>query len=178
MFRFLRASSPLRSPSAPSVPEFHALESRQLLSAAVLRHGTLTVYGSDGDDTITLSGIVQPVLISGGPNGQVVSADYQGSVTVNGQVSVFEAADIRRVRIYGLAGNDTITVQDSLTSNLTNVTVDAGDGDDVVTDATKGHRYNRREYISVINAAGHDHLIGGPHMLVATPSGDYLVTTS
>lgn len=176
MFGFLRASRQVWSPSAATVPEFHALESRQLFSAAVLRHGTLTIYGSDGDDTIALSGIAQQLMITGGPHGQTTGVQYEADVTINGQEAVFNAADVRRVRVFAFAGNDTITIQDSLTSNLTTVTIDAGDGDDVVTDATTAHRYNRYERISVLAGAGNDTLPSGPHTFSLSSAATYTVT--
>ena len=159
MFRFARTVCR----TAATTPLIDALEPRQLLSAATMKHGTLTIYGSNADDTITLSGIVQDLVITRDPGGGTTGAQYEASVTINGQQTVFNAADVRRVRIFAFGGNDTITVQDSLTSNLTGVTIDGGDGDDTITDATTTHRYNRPERITVLLGTGNDQFHNGAH---------------
>src|SRR5947209_1403682 len=134
----------------PAAPMMDALESRRMLNAATLKHGLVTVYGSEADNTITVADTSTPAAKS-------------VTVTVDGQAFTFRSTGILRMRIFGFGGNDTITLGDATMPNITDIAIDAGDGANVVTDASLGHKYNRAERVSMIGGAGNDALYGGDH---------------
>src|SRR5262245_64918664 len=72
-----------------------SLETRHMPSASVA-NGVLTVRGSDMADDIT----VQRILIPGTLFVRVIE---------NGQVTDFPALQVRRVRVFGYGGDDTIS---------------------------------------------------------------------
>ena len=134
------------------VAQIDALESRRMLNAATLSHGLLTVYGSEADNVITVQN-------PGGVAGRIVT------VGIDGTTFSFRGTGIVRMRIFGFGGNDTITLSQTNTPNLGDVAIDAGSGNDSVTDATVAHRFNRGESVSVLGGAGNDVLTGGVHTL-------------
>ncbi|MGF1634773.1 MAG: calcium-binding protein [Phycisphaerae bacterium] len=133
------------------------LEARRLLAAALDTQGLLTVFGTDGDDTITFA----------------VGRD-ELTVFVNGTASRFGVADVKRVYVNALAGDDLVvlgrrlevpaslvggTGDDTLSGSLGDDTLVGGDGHDVL---------NGR--------GGNDHLNGeaGDDILVSTEGRDVL----
>lgn len=101
------------------------LESRTLLAADLL-NGTLTVVGTNGNDSI------QVQVASAGPNAGQLQVD------MNGSQSFFDPAQVTAIQIFGLKGNDTITVDDNVTVNTSisggkgNDTIKGGSGNDTI----------------------------------------------
>ncbi|MCI0493245.1 MAG: hypothetical protein L0Z07_09940 [Planctomycetes bacterium] len=92
------------------------LEDRSLL-AANLANGMLTVVATNQNDNI------QVQVASAGPNvGQL-------EVNVNGAESFFDVNQVTGIQIFGLGGNDTITVDDNVTINTS---IHGGKGNDAI----------------------------------------------
>ncbi len=118
--------------------EMNALESRLLLSASLVK-GTLTVTGTSGNDTIT--------VLRAAPRSKLLA------VNVNGQVSVFKAADVKHLVMIGGAGDDQLFIYDvNGTVGGTHVE-NGGDGNDTLSGDTAND--------TLIGMAGDDSLDGG-----------------
>ena len=105
----------------PRLGQGEPLERRSMLTATFL-DGVLTVTGTEAADAIVLSTVKE--------NGQVT----HGAVRVRGVAEVFH--DVESVVVYALGGNDRVVVKPGLRSHAgvaIPVTVDAGEGHDVVT---------------------------------------------
>lgn len=104
---------------------FEPLESRRLLSASVTSNGTLKVVGEeDSANTINVS----------------LNADTnQYDVTINGETTSFDSADVRRLRISGGDEADTISVD---TSVKVRAYINGNDGDDILTAGGKRSAIN------------------------------------
>jgi Ca2+-binding RTX toxin-like protein len=135
-----------------------ALESRRMLNAVTLKHGLMTVYGSTGDNTITIADTSTPAARS-------------VTVTIDGQAFTFRSTGILRMRVFGFDGNDTIDLGDAYMPNITDVSIDAGDGNNNATDDSLGHTWNRAERVTLIGGAGTDALDGGVHTFLAQGNG-------
>jgi Ca2+-binding RTX toxin-like protein len=102
-----------------------SLESRTLL-AADLFNGLLTVVGTNGNDNI------QVQVATSGPNAGQLQVD------VNGAQSFFNVAQVGAIQVFGLKGNDQITVDDNVAINASigggkgNDTIKCGAGNDTV----------------------------------------------
>src|SRR5882724_4577134 len=101
-------------PSSRAVIE--GLESRRMLSASINHHGVLNVHGTGHADDIS------------------VTLDAQDSskldVSINGVIRIFNAAEIRSLKIDAAGGENHVTVDPTL-DVPTKVTGDkAGDGGD------------------------------------------------
>jgi hypothetical protein len=103
-------------PASPRLAE--PLESRLLLSSAVRTGQTLRVYGDAGVDNVITVGLD--------------AARDNVIVTINGTTTSIPANDLRRVRIFGDTGNDTISIDDSQTRFSIQTYIFVGDGDDRV----------------------------------------------
>lgn len=148
-----------RSHPTPAPATMDALESRRMLNAVTLKHGLMTVYGSDGDNTISIADTSTPAAKS-------------VTVTIDGQAFTFRSTGILRMRVFGFNGNDDIALHDATMPNITDISIDAGDGANSVEDDSLGHKYNRAERVSMIGGAGTDALYGGVHTFVAQGNGD------
>jgi Ca2+-binding RTX toxin-like protein len=99
---------------------------RRTMMAADLLNGTLSVVGTAGDDNIQVQ-----VAASGAHSGEL-------QVDVNGQQNFFNVNQVNSIRIFGRAGNDQITVDDSVSVNTTinggkgNDTIKGGSGNDTI----------------------------------------------
>ncbi len=102
-----------------------------------LTNGALTINGTNGDDTITLT--------SDGTN--VIA-------TLNGTASQpFPVSGITSITVNGLAGNDNITIESSMPATL-GVSVQGGPGDDTITGGPGNDTLG--------GGAGNDSIAGGP----------------
>ena len=122
------------------------LEQRRLLSGtAVLSGSTLTVTGSDLDNTISIT------------NGANLA------VTIDGVTSTFTSSSVTAINITAMGGNDSVTIN-SLQAGAT-LQVDGGDGNDTlvvastVTNATVLLGGNGNDALT--GGAGNDTLTGG-----------------
>jgi Ca2+-binding RTX toxin-like protein len=99
----------------PAVFEIDPLESRRFLNAVLNDIGTVTVTGSDGADSITVTREGDRVR---------VRVDPEGSD------QTFRADDVLRVTVAAGAGDDVIRFDESITVPTR---IDARDGDDTIT---------------------------------------------
>jgi len=83
-----------------------------------------------------------PLVISGTANADVLTIrqniDRSLTVTLNGHPQTVSAIDVPRLVVYGAAGNDTITVDATVTEGLT---IFGGAGNDVIDDGGSGAAY-------------------------------------
>jgi Ca2+-binding RTX toxin-like protein len=92
---------------------FQNLEARRLLSTT-LAGGVLTVTGTSGNDTISIS-----------PSGSNIHVSQSGLPTAS-----FPASSVHKINVLALGGNDTVSVSNSIT---TPSTLDGGSGNDALT---------------------------------------------
>ena len=128
---------------------FENLEDRRLLSAAALTAGTLTVTGTAKNDTI-----------------YVAKKGTNLTVRVNKATQTFKLADVKKMVVNALAGNDNI----SFGYGTIGATINAGDGNDHVIGTSSGDTINGgagNDYLhawagnDVVNGdAGNDVIIG------------------
>jgi Ca2+-binding RTX toxin-like protein len=104
--------------------QIETLETRRLLAAPVVTvsSGTATVTGTDGDDNIAVSYVIQS---------QTVMLQF----TLNDSQDTADPAVVNKIVINSGAGNDTISVLPSATDSqpVIPASVDAGIGNDVIT---------------------------------------------
>lgn len=131
-------------------PTIDPLEPRRMFNAATLRHGLLTVYGSDSADNIRIADTT-------------TAAAKSLTVTIDGQTFTFRSTGITRMRVFAMAGDDSVVLADAYVPNMTDVAIFGGDGADTLTDASLGHRFNRAESVTLMGEAGNDTLVGGDH---------------
>ncbi len=122
-----------RNPAA-----FESLETRRMLSASLTAKGTLDIEGGRRSDTINVS----------------VDAKHHSllDVSVNGQVTKFKAASVRRISALGNRGNDSITVATNVAA-AGGITEDGGDGNDTL-DGGGGNE-------TLSGGLGDDSILGG-----------------
>lgn len=111
-------------------PVCEQLEGRRLLSATIDEEGVLQVRGTKGDDTIVLS--------------LNATDTTKLDVTINGELSSLDVADIVRVQAKGKSGNDSITVDETNGVLTFSMRFDGQKGND-----------------TLIGSAGNDRLKGG-----------------
>ena len=92
---------------------FQHLEARRLLSSS-LSNGLLTVTGTSGNDTITIS-----------VSGSNIKVAQTGSSTKS-----FSSSSVHKIKVSAEGGNDTVTVSSSITKPCT---LDGGSGNDNLT---------------------------------------------
>lgn len=115
--------------------EVEALESRDC-PAVNFFNGVLTLTGTSGDDTLTVT-----------QTGSTISAEGQS----------FDAASVKRIVITGLDGKDTITNNTSIVSNLY-----GGNGDDIITGGMGvDHVFGGHGNDTITGKAGNDIIYGG-----------------
>jgi Ca2+-binding RTX toxin-like protein len=139
-------------PVSPRLTE--TLEPRLLLSSAVRTSGVLRIYGDAGVDNVITVG-----LDAGRDN--VV-------VTINGTTTTVDADDLKKVRIFGDTGNDTITIDDSQTHFSIQTYIFAGDGDDRV------RCRNERDYVEGGNGDDRISLGGGRNLALGDAGADVI----
>ncbi len=139
--------------------ELEIISTANIAVGSVDEDGVLTVGGTSGNDTILVS--------------------FDGtdiSVNVNGQTSLFPAADVTLVDVFASDGNDTVTVDpngpavrlrggagnDTLTGGLQNDIIEGDEGNDVL----DGHGGND----SMVGGAGNDYLMGGTGITYDLPT--------
>jgi fibronectin-binding autotransporter adhesin len=119
-----------KSPSRPHAgsnasqgfrPELHLLEDRTVPDAK-LSSGLLTITGTAGNDTV----LIQQVAGPGGSGDQV-------AVTLNGQTSTFKASQVNQITASLLAGNDTVTLDESVKRITPPSSFDGAAGTDFLT---------------------------------------------
>ena len=124
-----------------------ALESRQLLSVTLGEDGVLTVMGTEVADTIRVRPAKSP---------------EQFRVVVNGEAAVFARADVSRIEIHALGGDDDVTAFESGGKIDIPMLIFGGEGDDILaggsaSDTIYGGPGNDRIY----GLGGDDLLVGG-----------------
>jgi hypothetical protein len=125
-------------------PNLDALEARHVLSSS-LAQGVLTVTGTEGADFIAIDAIIM--------NGQ----DYV-RVAESGLVSDYLASDVRRVKVYGNAGDDRVSHN---VAGL-NAVLHGGDGRDVLYgDAGRDYLSGGAGNDTLYGWGGNDTLVGG-----------------
>jgi Ca2+-binding RTX toxin-like protein len=139
-------------------PVVENLENRTLLSAVLSARGTLGVVGTDGDDVIVVR--------------QDPRRASKIQAIVNGAGQKFDKARVKRIDIYGFAGNDRLTLDDSravisrrgatlvggagndtLVGGLAAATFDGGDGHDSVIGSSRNDL--------IAGGLGNDTIFGG-----------------
>lgn len=137
-------------------PAIEPLENRRALSVN-FTSGSWSLVGTDADDTIVVARDPgQPGMLQASVNGVVVGARPE--------------ARVRLLRIHGLAGNDTITVDLPGTSRI-NVHAHGGAGDDAITTSDGDDL--------LFGGAGDDTLVGGRGRdLLRGETGDDVLTGS
>jgi len=128
-------------PHTPRPAATETLERRLFLSSAVRTGGTLRVYGDAGVDNVITVGID--------------STRKSILVTINGTQTDIVLEDIKRVRIFGDTGNDTISIDESQSHYNIQTYIFAGDGDDRV------RCRNERDYVEGGNGDDRISLGGG-----------------
>ena len=127
--------------------EMNALESRLLLSATLVK-GTLTVTGTDANDSIT--------VMRAAPKSKFLA------VNINGQVSTFKASSVKHLVMIGGAGDDQLTITDTNGSVGGTHLENGGDGNDTLTgDAANDTLVGMAGDDSLDGGAGNDSLNGG-----------------
>lgn len=117
--------------------------------------GVLTVLGSAGDDSISLGRRTDGVytVSSAHPLQSVAEA-----CSVTGGLAECRAPDLLNVLVYGGAGNDAITVEDSMPADISTV-LDGGNGNNVISGGpTSDYIYTGRGN-SVLDGGGGDDVI-------------------
>jgi Ca2+-binding RTX toxin-like protein len=142
--------------SRPCTPaHIEPLERRQLLNAAILKGGTLTVYctdnsnvdiTNDGGDTIT------PYIV----------VNFENTLTP--RILRFHGASTARMRV--IADGNFVALDQTYTPNLTDVTITQGSIGGTLVDDTRQHKFNRNERVSIFGGSGNDYLTGGPHTVL------------
>jgi len=118
-----------------------SLEDRRLLSASLL-NGVVTVTGTAGNDTISIS-----------------KNDVSLITKVNSETKLFKLTAINKAVINALGGNDTISVASSVYKV---VTINGGDGNDVMTGGSGADTLNGGNGNDTENGgAGNDKCDGG-----------------
>ena len=133
--------------SARRRPLLETLEARQLLSVSVI-NGALTVNGTSGNDTITVS------------RDPVTKGMYR--ISVNGLLNSVDGVGLNRINISALEGNDLILIDQSQGVISLPVNIAGGSGNDTMTggsgaDLLQGGRGND----VIRGAGGADQLEGG-----------------
>ena len=107
-----------------NVIRLEALEARQLLSvsAHLGGSGTYRIFGTSGDDALTLQ------LDSSTTNVQLVS----GASVVDTEL----LSSVKQIQIFGMGGNDTITIDTGVNANAM---IFEGDGNDAILSASTGN---------------------------------------
>jgi hypothetical protein len=121
------------------------------LLSADLANGVLTVVGTKAGDLIEFA---------------TAGSDY--SVSLNGEVQLFNAADVQLLQVNGGGGNDTITIADDIlvdawvSGGKGHDAMDGGGGDDVL-DGEAGHDVAHGDAgdDEIHGGKGHDSLHGG-----------------
>jgi hypothetical protein len=123
----LRSAKKQKTPSVkrrPRPPSLEALEDRTLLAAPVrLSNGILLITGGNGNDTV----LVQEV------SGANKSQPDQISVTFNGQTSTFKVTLVNSIQAQLGAGDDAITLDESVVPVAPPLSFDGGTGSNTVT---------------------------------------------
>ncbi|HYO08592.1 MAG TPA: hypothetical protein VER17_06430 [Tepidisphaeraceae bacterium] len=105
-----------------------------------LTNGTLLVSGTTGNDTVTLD-----------------SSNGNARLSRNGTVTTYPLASVTRLSVYGLAGDDTVTLALDIPS-----LVQSGDGNDTVTTAGGADTVNGGAGVDAITTnAGNDSIDAG-----------------
>ena len=125
-------------------PALDVLEARHVPSST-LAGGALTVTGSEGPDSITVDAVT-------------VTGRAYVRVNEDGWIVDYPAADVRRVRVFGNGGDDT------LSHNVAglNAAIDGGDGRDTLYgDAGRDHLSGGAGNDTLYGWGGNDTLVGG-----------------
>ena len=116
---------------------------------AVFNGGILTVTGDNHDNNITVSRDAAGLILVNG-----------GVVTVTGGTPT--VANTTQVQIFGLAGNDTLTVDDA-NGPMPPALLNGGDGDDTLTGSAADDTLDGGDGNDILNGrGGNDTLFGGP----------------
>jgi Ca2+-binding RTX toxin-like protein len=116
---------------------------------AVFSGGILTVIGDDHDNNITVSRDAAGSLLVNG-----------GSVTISGDAPT--VANTTQIKMFGLAGNDTLLVDDG-NGPMPPAFLSGGDGDDTLTGSAADDTLDGGDGNDTLNGrGGNDTLIGGP----------------
>ncbi|MGA2501738.1 MAG: hypothetical protein ABSH20_28695, partial [Tepidisphaeraceae bacterium] len=121
--------------AARSVVE--GLEARQLLSVT-LENGLLQITGTDQADQIKVRPVANPAKLK---------------VVVNHEVSYFNRADIQRIRIDALGGNDNVQIYEVGGKITIPAAIYGGDGNDNLVGGSGSD--------SIYGGAGNDTIVGG-----------------
>jgi Ca2+-binding RTX toxin-like protein len=120
-----------------------------MLSATLTGKGTLVVEGTSGADTI------------------VISRDPKRTskilATINGSGAKFNSASVKRIEMYGDAGSDRITLNDSLgVISARGATLIGGDGNDTLVGGLAGAFFDGGNgFDSILGSSKADTILGG-----------------
>ncbi len=130
-------------------PVIEMMEQRMLLSASAVlgADGTLTVTGTSGADSIEIN-------IEAGQSGGSLSGNV--NVILSGGTTKFNAANVKRIHVNGLGGNDTILEDGNLDTTYIPSTLSGGDGNDTITDRLAFENGGARYSADVIDGDGGD----------------------
>jgi Ca2+-binding RTX toxin-like protein len=125
--------------AAAAAAVVEGLENRLLLAFTVTDRGTLVIDGTAGDDEIFVI--------------RNVARQSRLTISINGVADSVALGSVRRVEIYGGAGNDDLRVDDSAgPSTALGVTIAGDDGDDTLVGSLRS--------ASLAGGAGNDVLYG------------------
>jgi len=153
-----------------SGPCFESLEPKTLMSAAPISvgvdaWGTLQVHGTERGDKVAIE-------VRGGPNGDVTS------VTVGNMTSVF--MDVKAMRVNLGAGKDNLKMSLIAPDQLVPITVNAGDGNDVIRFEAVGLSHDNSLRVYLNGDAGNDKIYVNSDTSVSVFGGvgrDFITTT-
>lgn len=124
------------------------LEARQLLSASLDASGLLTVDGTNRNDKMTIS--VDP------------TASDTLDANVNGKIDKFKIADVKDIRMFGLAGNDVMKIDQKNGKIKIPVTMNGGKGNDkLIAGDGNAVLHGGEGNDTLVGGAGNDNLDGG-----------------
>ncbi|MHC4715735.1 MAG: calcium-binding protein, partial [Planctomycetota bacterium] len=132
----------------PACPAMETLEPRLLLDAGLPR-GVWKIFGADNPDDPADAIVIRP---------SAADASLLEAIVNDVVVSAANEADVRVVKVFGGAGDDTITIEAGVRAK-----VFGGPGDDTITGGAGNDRlFGNRGDDTLNGGEGNDRLVGGP----------------
>ncbi len=135
-----------------TVPSFEKLESRLLLSAGILLRGHVLYAAGDADSDTK-------IVVSLTPDKRNVSIAFN-----DGTPCLTAAGVVKRIKVFGGAGNDTISV-DETNGALSRIKLELNgmDGSDTITGGSGADTLRGGTGTDMLDGGkGHDRIFGGP----------------